>query len=424
MMMKQSDRYSKDIRSASLLAIIYGVCGLVFVPIAPFLTPSAKTILMPNMPNLDVFDIAWNLTSNALSLCWGWRVRNHPETRLKNLANLTGLYSVKTCLVVGTAFIGLWQPIRFVYLLPALFFLIIGLRAQINAQKYQTANPSVGYKKSLGIWAIASVALILIYAFTAPLKGISENKLMIALDAKDSGAVIAAVHDGEDPNQKIMGRPLMFIGIEEGDSSYLKALIDAGADINSTSSWGRTALHEAALHGQVEIAEYLLQNGANVNAKNNRGETPLFYAEGGIVAGPRPTERHKEVARLLRQHGAIEGSQIKIEDILDTISRELSQKTPLQVDANTRLDSVVTHQNVLMYKYTLLNVSLENIAQSEIGEIKESVNSEMTSRLKRTICQGDSMKPLRERGVDFRYIYFDASGNEITNISISSSECQ
>jgi len=39
--------------------------------------------------------------------------------------------------------------------------------------------------------------------------------------------------------------------------------------------------------------------------KNNRGETPLFYAEGGIIAGPKMTENHKKVAELLKKYGGI-----------------------------------------------------------------------------------------------------------------------
>ncbi len=80
------------------------------------------------------------------------------------------------------------------------------------------------------------------------------------------------------------------IEIFEGDDFYVKALLMAGDDINAKSDGVRTALHEAALHGQLEIVKFLLEQGADVNAKNNRGETPLFYAEGGLIAGPKPTE--------------------------------------------------------------------------------------------------------------------------------------
>jgi hypothetical protein len=42
--------------------------------------------------------------------------------------------------------------------------------------------------------------------------------------------------------------------------------------------FGATPLHYAAENGHIEIAHLLLQNGAEVNAKNNNGYTPLHFA--------------------------------------------------------------------------------------------------------------------------------------------------
>ena len=41
-------------------------------------------------------------------------------------------------------------------------------------------------------------------------------------------------------------------------------------------AWGRTPLHLAADLGYVEVAELLIANGAHVNAKDEKGRTPLF----------------------------------------------------------------------------------------------------------------------------------------------------
>ena len=53
----------------------------------------------------------------------------------------------------------------------------------------------------------------------------------------------------------------------------------------------------AALRGHKDVAELLLANKAEVNAKDNNGETPLHEA---VDKG------HKDVAGLLRQHGGHE----------------------------------------------------------------------------------------------------------------------
>jgi ankyrin repeat protein len=49
--------------------------------------------------------------------------------------------------------------------------------------------------------------------------------------------------------------------------------------------------------GYEREADFLLAHGADVNAKDNGGKTPLKWAE---------DDGHKELAEMLRQHGGIE----------------------------------------------------------------------------------------------------------------------
>ena len=56
---------------------------------------------------------------------------------------------------------------------------------------------------------------------------------------------------------------------------------------------GRGAVHLAVYAGRPEVAEVLLSAGANVNAQDNRGGTPLHYAVGQAecAGNPNPARR-------------------------------------------------------------------------------------------------------------------------------------
>ena len=55
-------------------------------------------------------------------------------------------------------------------------------------------------------------------------------------------------------------------------------LINAGADVNSRTVHGETALARAAYFGHEKCVKALIEAGANVNARNKRKETPLICA--------------------------------------------------------------------------------------------------------------------------------------------------
>ena len=58
----------------------------------------------------------------------------------------------------------------------------------------------------------------------------------------------------------------------------LQLLLDNGAEVNATDDEGETPLHEAALTGIPQNVRLLLAAGANPQCRNNSGYTPLDVA--------------------------------------------------------------------------------------------------------------------------------------------------
>jgi ankyrin repeat protein len=61
----------------------------------------------------------------------------------------------------------------------------------------------------------------------------------------------------------------------------LNYLITKGADLNAVSNSGSTPMHGAAFYGHAEAARALIENGAEIDTKNNGGYTPFLSACAG-----------------------------------------------------------------------------------------------------------------------------------------------
>jgi ankyrin repeat protein len=71
----------------------------------------------------------------------------------------------------------------------------------------------------------------------------------------------------------------MHYAVEAADNEIVAALLDKGADVNASDETGATPLLLAAGKSVVLVTS-LVRRGANVNAKDLRGWTPLMAASG------------------------------------------------------------------------------------------------------------------------------------------------
>jgi ankyrin repeat protein len=92
---------------------------------------------------------------------------------------------------------------------------------------------------------------------------------------------------------------------EKEQYEAVKVLLARHVDVNAANDAGQTALHFAAL-SMDSVVELLVMNGANLEAKDRQGRTPLDMASGkggpgraGAAAVPRPS-----TIALLRKLGA------------------------------------------------------------------------------------------------------------------------
>ncbi len=115
----------------------------------------------------------------------------------------------------------------------------------------------------------------------------------------------------------------------DGDLEQVRALIDAGADLDAQGDNGETPLNTAILEGHVLVASLLIDRGADIQARNKGGFTPLHAAAyvnaveiaeqllssgadindqmnkaGGTALSVASEEGHAGVVKVLIDHGA------------------------------------------------------------------------------------------------------------------------
>lgn len=124
----------------------------------------------------------------------------------------------------------------------------------------------------------------------------SETPLHCAIRCNHSEIVELLMDSGADTaTSGGFGTPLC-LAVFKNNQEIVELLVRKGADVNETGKRGFYPLHFAAGDGYVEVARFLLANGAQVNTHDNfNGKTPLHLSV---------SKNNLEMAELLIRNGA------------------------------------------------------------------------------------------------------------------------
>ena len=151
-------------------------------------------------------------------------------------------------------------------------------------------------KTTLGISISAGLTLVLILGAICGSRAGDLDFFVEAVRKDRIDEVRALISKGVDVNARdaFGDNAGLHWAASLGQAEMARLLIDNGADLNIRNNEGDTPLHWAAKEGQKELVVILIIHGADVNALNRRGWTPLRWAE---------AQSQKEIARILQAAG-------------------------------------------------------------------------------------------------------------------------
>ena len=111
--------------------------------------------------------------------------------------------------------------------------------------------------------------------------------------------------DVNEPDENLNISPLAW-SVSHGQTEATRLLIENGADVNLKDDNGSTPLHGAAVFGRTDVAKLLIENGANPQVRNNDGGTPadalhLDWRTTNFIGGLMGVEVEKENIAVMQK---------------------------------------------------------------------------------------------------------------------------
>nr|XP_018903477.1 PREDICTED: delta-latroinsectotoxin-Lt1a-like [Bemisia tabaci] len=120
------------------------------------------------------------------------------------------------------------------------------------------------------------------------------------------------------------GRPLLHLAAMRCCLELVRALLDHGANVTQLSSLRETPLHYAVMGGSPEIVQLLCERGADVDANDWDGFTPLFFAKHPDVANVL-LENHANPCAVCGENQLMEEKLIRSQYITEELFRVFSK---------------------------------------------------------------------------------------------------
>eukprot|EP00834_Sanchytrium_tribonematis_P003464 NODE_134_length_16603_cov_0.784052.p1 type:complete len:820 gc:universal NODE_134_length_16603_cov_0.784052:4696-2237(-) len=158
---------------------------------------------------------------------------------------------------------------------------------------------------------------------------------------------------------------LLCLASRYGQVEVAQLLLDRGADVNFEVN-DLTPLHSASRYGYVEIAKLLLDRGADINCKNSVGQTPLHFAS---------YHEGTSVVKLLLDRGA------------DVHCKNKNGKTPYDLTENKEIKTLLQQS-----PYTSKLKDL--IDRNKIGTVQLFYASDDKVSNLKMVYDGKSISPL------------------------------
>ena len=135
------------------------------------------------------------------------------------------------------------------------------------------------------------------YTQSAFLERVKKGDLFAVRLFRDAGMDLHAPTD----DHGWLGWTALMWAAMEGRLQVVEFLVEHGADVNARTENGTTALIAAAGKGQLQVVEFLVEHGADINARTDEGQTSLAAA---ISGGRSASVRFLSLVRFLVNIGA------------------------------------------------------------------------------------------------------------------------